>query len=46
MDILGQGDSSVEKRHATLRGCVASLSATTGRAAFKHRAPVAGEGAR
>jgi hypothetical protein len=46
MDIPVQGDASSEKRHATLRECVASLSATTGRAAFEHRAPVAGEGAR
>ncbi|MFD5073599.1 DUF6380 family protein [Streptomyces sp. NPDC058371] len=41
-----QSDSSGEKRHATLRSRVASLTATTGRAPFKHRGPVAGEGKR
>lgn len=47
MDKLGQGDSSGEKRHATLRGRVASLTATSCRASFNHCGRVdGGEGAR
>ncbi|WP_244187783.1 DUF6380 family protein [Streptomyces regalis] len=37
MDIPVQGDATGEKRRATLRARVASLTETTGRAAFKHR---------
>ncbi|WP_406502203.1 DUF6380 family protein [Streptomyces sp. NBC_00500] len=46
MDNPVQGDSTGEKRHATLRGRVASLTATACRAPFKHRGTAAGEGAR
>ena len=47
MDIPVQGDATGEKRRATLRRRVASLTETTGRAAFKHRhVGRAGEGAR
>ncbi|WP_405884259.1 MULTISPECIES: DUF6380 family protein [unclassified Streptomyces] len=46
MDNLGQGDSTGEKRHATLRSPVASLTATAYRAPFNHRGTAAGEGAR
>ncbi|MFF1448088.1 DUF6380 family protein [Streptomyces sp. NPDC058274] len=46
MDNPLQSDSSGEKRQATLRSRAASLTATTGRAPFKHRGPVAGEGTR
>ncbi|MFI7407816.1 DUF6380 family protein [Streptomyces sp. NPDC049627] len=47
MDIPVQGDATGEKRRATLRGLSASLTETTGRAAFKHRHDGrAGEGAR
>ncbi|WP_369250730.1 DUF6380 family protein [Streptomyces sp. R41] len=46
MDNLGQGDSIDEKRHATLRSRVASLTATTCRARFNHRGGSLGEGAR
>lgn len=46
MDNLGQSDSTGEKRHATLRWRAASLTATAGRAPFKHRGWSPGEGAR
>ncbi|MET7697308.1 MULTISPECIES: DUF6380 family protein [unclassified Streptomyces] len=46
MDKLGQGDSNGGNRQATLRCRVASLTATTCRASFKHRGTVEGEGAR
>ncbi|WP_254389413.1 DUF6380 family protein [Streptomyces sp. AC550_RSS872] len=47
MDIPAQGDAIGEKRRATLRCRVASLTETTGRAPFKHRpGGRAGEGAR
>ncbi|MFJ8504497.1 DUF6380 family protein [Streptomyces avermitilis] len=46
MDNVGQGDSSGEKRHATLRWCIASLTATACRAPFKHCGGPAGEDAR
>ncbi|MEV8031561.1 DUF6380 family protein [Streptomyces sp. NPDC086182] len=43
---MGQGDSADEKWHATLRGRVASLTATACRAPFDHHGAAAGEGAR
>ncbi|MFE9095666.1 DUF6380 family protein [Streptomyces sp. NPDC007264] len=43
MDNPVQGDSTVEKRHATLRCGAASLSATACRASFKHHGGPAGE---
>ncbi|MFD7710689.1 DUF6380 family protein [Streptomyces sp. NPDC059786] len=46
MDRLGRGDSVPGKRQATLRSRGASLTATTGRAPFKHRGPAAEEGSR
>ncbi|MFE7273535.1 DUF6380 family protein [Streptomyces sp. NPDC057623] len=47
MDIAAQGDAVGEKRRATLRCPVASLTETTGRAPFKYRRDGhAGEGAR
>ncbi|MFF4136689.1 DUF6380 family protein [Streptomyces mirabilis] len=46
MDNMGQGDSTGEKRHATLRRRVASLTAMACRAPFNHRGTAAGEGAR
>jgi hypothetical protein len=46
MDNLGQGDSTGEKRHATLRSRVASLTAMARRAPFDHRGEPTGEGAR
>ncbi len=47
MDIQVQGEGADEKRRATLRRPVASLTETTGRAAFTHRHDGrAGEGAR
>ncbi|WP_373294458.1 DUF6380 family protein [Streptomyces albiflavescens] len=46
MDNLGQGESIGEKRHATLRGRVASLTATACRARFNHHGGFLGEGAR
>ncbi|WP_228044206.1 DUF6380 family protein [Streptomyces ferrugineus] len=47
MDIPVQGDATGEKRRATLRRRAASLTETTGRAAFKHRrGGRAGEGGR
>ncbi|MFF4349363.1 DUF6380 family protein [Streptomyces sp. NPDC001530] len=46
MDNLGQGDSTGEKRQATLRSRVASLTATACRARFNHHGTAAGEGAR
>lgn len=45
-DTVGQGDGIGEKRHATLRCGAASLTATTGGAAFKHHGRSAREGAR
>ncbi|MFF4501328.1 DUF6380 family protein [Streptomyces sp. NPDC001401] len=45
MDKQGQGDSTDEKRHATLRTGTASLTATADRAPFNHGGR-AGEGAR
>ncbi|WP_442819033.1 DUF6380 family protein [Streptomyces sp. NBC_01235] len=45
-DKVGQGDSSGEKRHATLRSGAASLSATACGAEFKHHGRPAREGAR
>ena len=41
-----QGDATGEKRHATLRSGTASLTATAGRAPFKHHGVRAGEGVR
>lgn len=46
MEKMGQGDSADEKRHATLRSQVASLTATACRAPFDHHGAAAGEGAR
>ncbi|WP_234329691.1 DUF6380 family protein [Streptomyces viridochromogenes] len=47
MDIRAQGDATGEKRRATLRCRVASLTETTGRAPFKYpHGGRAGEGAR
>lgn len=47
MDVPAQGDATGEKRRATLRCRVASLTETTGRAPFEHRYDGrAGEGAR
>ncbi|MEU8988351.1 DUF6380 family protein [Streptomyces sp. NPDC048558] len=47
MDIPVQGDAIGEKWRATLRCRAASLTETTGRAAFKHlQGGRAGEGAR
>ena len=46
VDNTVQGDVTGEKRQATLRQSVASLTATAGRAPFKHRGGRAGEGAR
>ncbi|MET9835345.1 DUF6380 family protein [Streptomyces sp. NPDC006385] len=48
MDIPVQGDATGEKRRATLRRPAASLTETTGRAAFtyRHGGLRAGEGAR
>ncbi|MET7779458.1 DUF6380 family protein [Streptomyces sp. NPDC005388] len=46
MDNMGQGDSTGEKRHATLRRRAASLTAMACRAPFNHRGAAAGEGAR
>ncbi|WP_240982562.1 DUF6380 family protein [Streptomyces sp. S3(2020)] len=46
MDNPVQGDATGEKWHATLRSGTASLTATAGRAPFKHRGGRAGEGAR
>ncbi|MEU1039206.1 DUF6380 family protein [Streptomyces sp. NPDC005551] len=46
MDIQVQGDSCGAKRHATLRPCAASLTATTGGAVSEHPGTVAGEGTR
>ncbi|MFD0002493.1 MULTISPECIES: DUF6380 family protein [unclassified Streptomyces] len=47
MDIPVQGDATGEKWRATLRCRAASLTETTGRAAFKHlHGGRAGEGAR
>ncbi|MES5818052.1 DUF6380 family protein [Streptomyces sp. RG80] len=46
MDNSAQGDAAGEKWHATLRSGTASLTATVGRASFKHRGDRAGEGAR
>jgi Family of unknown function (DUF6380) len=46
MDKAVQGDSTGEKRHATLRPGTASLTATACRALFKYRGGRAGEGAR
>ncbi|WP_353962840.1 DUF6380 family protein [Streptomyces sp. NBC_01275] len=45
-DKLDQGDSTDEKRHATLRCGAASLTATARRAEFKQHGGYAGEGAR
>ncbi|WP_405915508.1 MULTISPECIES: DUF6380 family protein [unclassified Streptomyces] len=45
MDKMVQGDSSGEKRHATLRGRAASLTATACRAPFNHHGAAVGEGA-
>ncbi|WP_369293665.1 DUF6380 family protein [Streptomyces coacervatus] len=45
MDKTVQGDSTGEKRHATLRTRTASLTATADRARFNHGGR-AGEGAR
>ncbi|MER7561524.1 DUF6380 family protein [Streptomyces sp. NPDC048523] len=41
-----QGDAAGEKRHATLRSRTASLTATAGRAPFKHHGVRAGEDVR
>ncbi|MFI6488919.1 DUF6380 family protein [Streptomyces sp. NPDC050564] len=46
MDNLGQGDSTDEKRQATLRQRLASLTATACRARFNHHGGFQGEGAR
>ncbi|MGW1957450.1 DUF6380 family protein [Streptomyces sp. NPDC001920] len=47
MDIPVRGDATGEKRRATLRRPAASLTETTGRAAFTHpHDGRAGEGAR
>ncbi|MER6352703.1 DUF6380 family protein [Streptomyces sp. NPDC001634] len=46
MDNPLQGDSTGEKRQATLRCGAASLTATTRRASFKHHGGPAGEEAR
>ncbi|WP_219917719.1 MULTISPECIES: DUF6380 family protein [Streptomyces] len=46
MDKTGQGDSTGEKRHATLRAGTASLTATADRAPFDQHGRRAGEGAR
>ncbi|MEV7993133.1 DUF6380 family protein [Streptomyces sp. NPDC086077] len=46
MDSLGQGDADGGKRHATLRGRMASLTATACRGAVTRRGGSAGEGAR
>ncbi|WP_442813964.1 DUF6380 family protein [Streptomyces sp. NBC_00151] len=45
MDTMGRGDAAGEKRQATLRSRVASLTATACRGAFNHPGAVAGEGA-
>ncbi|MGW2046164.1 DUF6380 family protein [Streptomyces sp. NPDC001858] len=45
-DKLGQGDSTGEKRRATLRCGAASLTATASGAEFKHHGRPAREGAR
>ncbi|MER5653073.1 MULTISPECIES: DUF6380 family protein [unclassified Streptomyces] len=46
MDNRGQGDTTGEKRHATLRSRTASLTATACRASFDHHGAAPGEGAR
>jgi hypothetical protein len=46
MDNPVQGDSSGEKRHATLRGRAASLLAMACRAPFNHHGTARGEGTR
>ncbi|MGW1721573.1 DUF6380 family protein [Streptomyces sp. NPDC002306] len=46
MDNVGQGDSTGEMRHATLRSGAASLTATACRARFERHDRSAGEGAR
>ncbi|MFF3612131.1 DUF6380 family protein [Streptomyces sp. NPDC002580] len=46
MDNMGQGDSTGEKRHATLRSRTASLTATACRASSGQHGAAAGEGAR
>ncbi|MEV1061940.1 DUF6380 family protein [Streptomyces sp. NPDC050263] len=45
-DKVDQGDSTCEKRHATLRCGAASLTATACGAEFKHHGRPAREGAR
>ncbi|MGW0945344.1 DUF6380 family protein [Streptomyces sp. NPDC002623] len=45
-DTVGQGDSTGEKRRATLRCGAASLTATACGAKFKHHGRPAREGAR
>ncbi|WP_374701493.1 DUF6380 family protein [Streptomyces maremycinicus] len=44
-DKVGQGDSTGEKRHATLRCGAASLTATASGAEFTHHGRSAREGA-
>jgi hypothetical protein len=46
MDNSVQGDAVGDKWHATLRSRTASLTATAGRASFKHHGVRAGEGVR
>ena len=46
MDNSIQGDATGEKWQATLRSGTASLTATAGRASFKHHGVRAGEGVR
>ncbi|MFI6334233.1 DUF6380 family protein [Streptomyces sp. NPDC050535] len=46
MDKLGQGDSTSEKWHATLRSRAASLTSMVCRTPLDHRGTAEGEGAR
>ncbi|MFD8738392.1 DUF6380 family protein [Streptomyces sp. NPDC059618] len=45
MDEMVQGDTADEKRQATLRSPVASLTATACRESLNHHGDAAGEGA-